>query len=113
MPVVVNSELQRERARVSGLELEQKTPVNVHRWRLLKGKDPGMHEMMQKLETYQEIIKKKNREIADKVYLLKLIFIKGVTFCTGFIKEGRNSFIFQIRETKLTKLILRSSFKKL
>ena len=68
---LVSDQLQKEKARLSDVELEQQNPINVHRWRLLKGKDPGMNELMQKLEAYQDILKKKNKTIAERVRLRK------------------------------------------
>jgi len=62
----VTTELQKEKARASSLEVEQQTPINVHRWRLLQGQDPERHELMQKVESLQEIIRNKNRQIAQK-----------------------------------------------
>ena len=64
---LVSQELQKEKARANDIEMEQQNPINIHRWRLLKGKDPGMHELLQKLETFQELLKKKSKVIADKV----------------------------------------------
>lgn len=45
--------LTQERVRVRCLTEDAKTPTGVHRWRILKGEDPGKFELLAKVQMLQ------------------------------------------------------------
>ena len=58
--------LLRERMRCRALEEELETPMNVHRWRKLKGSDPSTYEKIQKIQTLQKRLISKTEEVVEK-----------------------------------------------
>jgi len=58
--------LLRERMRCRALEEELETPMNVHRWRKLKGSDPSTYEKIQKIQTLQKRLIQKTEEVVEK-----------------------------------------------
>jgi FtsZ-binding cell division protein ZapB len=50
----LNRVLTQERVKSKVLEEEMATPMNVHRWRKLSGKDPDKMEMIVKINTLQK-----------------------------------------------------------
>ena len=46
--------LTQERIKIKALEQEMSTPMNVHRWRELHGKDPEKMELIDKVQTLQK-----------------------------------------------------------
>lgn len=52
----LNRTLTQERVKAKALELEMLTPMNVHRWRKLHGKDPEKTELLEKVQTLQKRI---------------------------------------------------------
>jgi len=63
-------ELIHERTKVKALSEELETPMNVHRWRQLKGSDPNMYELLQKVRVLQRRLITKTEEVAAKEILL-------------------------------------------
>ena len=63
-------ELVHERTKVKALSEELETPMNVHRWRQLKGSDPTMYELLQKVRVLQRRLITKTEEVAAKKILL-------------------------------------------
>jgi len=59
-------ELLQERMRCRALEEELETPMNVHRWRKLKGSDPSTYEKIQKIQTLQKRLIAKTEEVVGK-----------------------------------------------
>jgi len=59
----LNTELSTERLRVKKLEETVETPQNVHRFRLLAGKEPTTEELLQKIDTLQRRVLKKTEEV--------------------------------------------------
>ncbi|GIY84930.1 hypothetical protein CDAR_618601 [Caerostris darwini] len=59
-------ELQRERYKNSALETAMQQPLNVHRWRLLKGTDPEKYELLESYQTAQKKLLKKSIEVEKK-----------------------------------------------
>jgi len=59
-------DLLRERMRCRALEEELETPMNVHRWRKLKGSDPSTYEKIQKIQTLQKRLIAKTEEVVGK-----------------------------------------------
>lgn len=59
----LNRVLTQERVRAKTLEQEMVTPMNVHRWRKLNGKDPDKMDLIEKVQALQRFNlnqKKKN-----------------------------------------------------
>lgn len=50
----LNRSLTQERIKIKALEQEMTTPMNVHRWRELQGKDPEKMELIDKVQTLQK-----------------------------------------------------------
>lgn len=50
----LNRSLTQERIKIKALEQEMSTPMNVHRWRELQGKDPEKMELIDKVQTLQK-----------------------------------------------------------
>lgn len=50
----LNRSLTQERIKIKALEQEMTTPMNVHRWRELQGKDPDKMELIDKVQTLQK-----------------------------------------------------------
>lgn len=50
----LNRSLTQERIKTKALEQEMTTPMNVHRWRELQGKDPEKMELIDKVQTLQK-----------------------------------------------------------
>lgn len=50
----LNRSLTQERLKIKALEQEMSTPMNVHRWRELQGKDPEKMELIDKVQTLQK-----------------------------------------------------------
>uniref|UniRef100_A0A674NJS0 Cilia and flagella associated protein 58 n=1 Tax=Takifugu rubripes TaxID=31033 RepID=A0A674NJS0_TAKRU len=63
-------ELLRERTRNSVL-LEQRKPVNIHRWRCLEGSDPGKYELIMKIQSLQKRLIAKSQELEERELLLQ------------------------------------------
>lgn len=64
-------DLLHEKMRCRALEEELETPMNVHRWRKLKGSDPGTYEMIQKIQTLQKRLIEKTEEVVEKEMLIQ------------------------------------------
>lgn len=52
----LNRNLTQERVKAKALEMEMLTPMNVHRWRKLKGTDPEKSDLIDKVQTLQKHI---------------------------------------------------------
>lgn len=50
----LNRSLTQERIKIKALEQEMSTPMNVHRWRELQGKDPEKMDLIEKVQTLQK-----------------------------------------------------------
>ncbi|GIY94127.1 cilia-and flagella-associated protein 58 [Caerostris extrusa] len=61
-------ELQRERYKNSALETAMQQPLNVHRWRLLKGTDPEKYELLESYQTAQKKLLKKKKYVEKANY---------------------------------------------
>jgi len=59
-------DLLRERMRCRALEEELETPMNVHRWRKLKGSDPSKYEKIRKIQTLQKRLIQKTEEVVER-----------------------------------------------
>ncbi|CAL1265774.1 unnamed protein product [Larinioides sclopetarius] len=59
-------ELHHERYKNSALERAMQQPLNVHRWRLLKGTDPEKYELIENFQTVQKQLLKKSIEVEKK-----------------------------------------------
>ncbi|KAF8795156.1 Cilia- and flagella-associated protein 58 like protein [Argiope bruennichi] len=59
-------ELHHERYKNSALERAMQHPLNVHRWRLLKGTDPEKYELIENFQTVQKQLLKKSIEVEKK-----------------------------------------------
>ncbi|KAJ3343130.1 hypothetical protein HDU93_009680 [Gonapodya sp. JEL0774] len=92
--VRLDSELTREKAKMTALEEELKNPMNVHRWRKLEGTNPKTLELVQlvqslqrKLITKTEENRSKEKAIRDKeVQYIKLKSILSKQNCTSNTK---------------------------
>ncbi|EFN63810.1 Coiled-coil domain-containing protein 147 [Camponotus floridanus] len=62
----LNRDLARERLKVTALEEEIQTPLNIHRWRKLQGTDPTTFEMIKKVQILQKRILKISSDMIDK-----------------------------------------------
>lgn len=49
-------DLTQERVKVKALEEEMSTPMNIHRWRKLSGKDPDKMDLIAKVQTLQKFV---------------------------------------------------------
>ena len=63
-------ELLHERTKVKALSEELENPMNVHRWRQLKGSDPTMYELIQKVQMLQRKLITKTEEVTTKDILI-------------------------------------------
>ncbi|XP_013101753.2 cilia- and flagella-associated protein 58 [Stomoxys calcitrans] len=54
--------LNQERVRVRALTEDAKTPTGVHRWRILKGEDPGKYQLLMKVQMLQKRYLKQETE---------------------------------------------------
>ncbi|GFR31659.1 cilia- and flagella-associated protein 58 [Trichonephila clavata] len=59
-------ELHHERYKNSALENAMQQPLNVHRWRLLKGTDPEKYELIENFQTMQKQLLRKSVEVEKK-----------------------------------------------
>lgn len=50
----LNRDLTQERVKSRALEDEMSTPMNIHRWRKLSGKDPEKMDLIVKIQTLQK-----------------------------------------------------------
>lgn len=50
----LNRDLTQERVKAKALEQEMMTPMNIHRWRKLTGKDPNRMDLIVKIQTLQK-----------------------------------------------------------
>lgn len=50
----LNRVVTQERVRAKALEQEMMTPMNIHRWRKLSGKDPDKMELIIKVQSLQK-----------------------------------------------------------
>lgn len=50
----LHRELNQERVKSSAFEAELSTPLNIHRWRTLSGKDPEKMDLIVKIQTLQK-----------------------------------------------------------
>lgn len=48
--------LNQERIRVRALTEDAKTPTGIHRWRILKGQDPGKFQLLSKVQMLQRYL---------------------------------------------------------
>ncbi|XP_014470458.1 PREDICTED: cilia- and flagella-associated protein 58-like [Dinoponera quadriceps] len=67
----LNRDLAKERLKVTALEEEVQTPLNVHRWRKLEGTDPTTFELVKKVQILQKRILKMSDNIIDKEKKIK------------------------------------------
>lgn len=58
------------RTRCKVLEDELENPLNIHRWRKLKGSDPSLYEMMMKMQWLQKRLIKKTELVIQKEKLI-------------------------------------------
>lgn len=49
-------DLTQERVKAKALEEEMSTPINIHRWRKLSGKDPAKMDLIAKVQTLQKFV---------------------------------------------------------
>lgn len=63
--------LLREKSKIRVLSEELQHPMNVHRWRQLKGSDPKRYELIMALQAKQKQLIAKNEEIAEKDMLIQ------------------------------------------
>jgi len=66
----IGRELLYERTKVKALSEELENPMNVHRWRQLKGSDPTMYELIQKVQVLQRRLIAKTEEVTEKELLI-------------------------------------------
>ena len=66
----LDRELLHERTKVKALSEELESPMNVHRWRQLKGSDPTMYELIQKVQVLQRRLIAKTEEVTSKEILI-------------------------------------------
>ena len=59
-----------ERTKVKALSEELENPINVHRWRQLKGTDPTMYELIQKVQLLQRRLISKTEEVTSKQIII-------------------------------------------
>ena len=59
-------ELLQERTKVKALSEELENPLNVHRWRKLEGSDPGLYDMILKIQTLQKRLIAKTEEVVER-----------------------------------------------
>ena len=52
----LNRVLTQERVKARALEQEMMTPMNIHRWRKLSGKDPDKMELLLKVQSLQKSV---------------------------------------------------------
>lgn len=62
----LNRSLTQDRIKIKALEQEMSTPMNVHRWRELQGKDPEKMELIDKVQTLQKRVLMQNTEAAKQ-----------------------------------------------
>ncbi|XP_012060383.1 PREDICTED: cilia- and flagella-associated protein 58-like [Atta cephalotes] len=62
----LNRNLTKEMLKVTALEEEIQTPLNIHRWRKLEGTDPTTFELVKKVQILQERILKMSTDIIHK-----------------------------------------------
>ncbi|XP_011154123.1 cilia- and flagella-associated protein 58 [Harpegnathos saltator] len=67
----LNRDLAKERIKVTALEEEVQTPLNIHRWRKLEGTDPATFELIKKVQILQKRILKMSDDIIDKERKIK------------------------------------------
>ncbi|XP_018404761.1 PREDICTED: cilia- and flagella-associated protein 58-like [Cyphomyrmex costatus] len=67
----LNRDLTKEKLKVTALEEEIQTPLNIHRWRKLEGTDPTAFELVKKIQILQERILKMSTDIIHKERKLK------------------------------------------
>ncbi len=86
----LHSELARERARGKRLRSELETPMNVHRWRLLEGKDPTASEMTRKMHNLQRRLLAR-REVRIRINLGDSLSILCWLLCRKRSVANKNS----------------------
>lgn len=63
-------ELLQDRTKVKAISEELENPNNPRRWRKLNGSDPGVYEMVQKIQALQKRLIAKTEEVVEKdVYI--------------------------------------------
>lgn len=62
----LNRTLTQERVKAKALEMEMLTPMNVHRWRKLCGKDPEKMELIEKVQNLQKRILNQTVQATDR-----------------------------------------------
>ncbi|XP_071574456.1 cilia- and flagella-associated protein 58, partial [Temnothorax nylanderi] len=67
----LNRDLTKEKLKVTALEEEIQTPLNIHRWQKLEGMDPTTFELIKKVQTLQKRILKMSSDMIDKERKLK------------------------------------------
>ena len=55
-----------EKSKVKSLQTELQSPLNIHRWRKLDGKDPPTLDLIQKIQSLQKRLISRNEEIVDR-----------------------------------------------
>merc|ERR1712078_528074 len=67
---VLHRELMIEQIKVTALQVELGTPMNVHRWRTLEGTDPATYQMLQKVKSLQKRLILKTEEVLERDALI-------------------------------------------
>ncbi len=62
----LQKDLLQEKTRVKTLKSEMENPLNIHRWRMLEGKDPTMLELIQKIQSLQKRLIARKEDIVDR-----------------------------------------------
>lgn len=74
----LNRDLTQERVKAKALEQEMMTPMNIHRWRKLTGKDPNRMDLIVKIQTLQKY------DSLCVTIKFDILFLGGVTSQTFF-----------------------------
>lgn len=67
----LTKQLRQEKMKVSALSEELENPVNIHRFRFLETTNPGMVDLIQKINTLQKRLIAKNEQVMQKEMLLE------------------------------------------
>ena len=61
----LQKDLLQEKTKVKNLKCELESPLNIHRWRMLEGKDPSTLELIQKIQSLQKRLIARKEDIVD------------------------------------------------
>ena len=67
----LEKDLLAERTKINALHIEMERPLNVHRWRKLKGSDPARYKLICKVQKLQKQLIKKTEEVVEKDLLIQ------------------------------------------